>query len=490
MAEDVVVGLDIGTQSSKLVACRADGGIVAEERIAHDTMRPHPGHFEQDAEAVWWHDVVTLLRRIGERDDLRPQALAISALGPSSVPTDESGAPLRPGILYGIDTRARDEIAALEARYGRAAIVAASGSAVSSQSPVPKLLWLKAHEPEVHAAMRRWFTAQSWVVHRLTGAFVIDPHSASQCVPLFDCGKGAWREDVWADLFPGQPMPRLAWPNEIVGALTAEAAKAVGLTAGIPVVAGSIDAWSEAYSAFADDPGTGMIMYGSTYFFIANTPSFVSSEHFWGTRGMKPGVFCLAGGMATGGIVLNWLSKLFSVEVGEVVRRALARISGPSALLATPYLSGERTPFFDPDVRATLFGMDFDTDADAVFAAFVLGMALASRDNLDAMHAEIGSVPDYVAVGGGAASEPLLQLISDVTGVVQRVPRRTVGAALGDARLAAEAIGWEVSRDAWNPIARLVEPGAGAKDRYAPMFARFKGLYRVTQPLQLPGGML
>ena len=116
--------------------------------------------------------------------------------------------------------------------------------------------------------------------------------------------------------------------------------------------------------------------------------------------------------------------------------------------------------------------------------AFVLGLALAVRDNLHAMHEEIGGGRDYAAVGGGAESMPLLQLISDVAGVTQSVPRRTIGAALGDARLAAEAIGWEVSAAAWNPIERIIRPEVGATAHDA-MFARFKELHRATKHLAL-----
>ncbi len=488
MAEEVVVGLDVGTQSAKVVACRADGTIVAEERVAHGVSRPAPGQFEQDAETVWWADVATLLKRLATRDDLTIRALCVSAIGPTALPTGADGTPLRPGILYGIDTRAQAEIAALDDRYGRDATVKVCGSAISVQSPVPKLLWLKRHEPEVFAAMRRWFTAHAWLAFKLTGTYAVDHHSASQFVPLYDGANARWREEIWSDLLPGVAIPALVWPGSTIGMLTADAAASTGMPAGLPVVMGTVDAWSEAYSAFGDAPGTGMIMYGSTYMFLANSDRFVASSRFWGTRGVRPGSFSLAGGMATGGLVLDWLAKLFSTDVKNVLDRALAGAVGPESLLAMPYLTGERTPFADPDVRAALFGLDLDTDADAVFRAFVLGLALAVRDNLHAMHEEIGSAPDYVAVGGGAASLPLLQLISDVTGVTQKVPRRTIGAALGDARLAAETLGWEVSAEVWNPIERTVRPSPGAAQRYEPMYARFKELYRSTRHLEIRGG--
>lgn len=485
MPTDVVVGLDVGTQSAKLVACNAAGEIVAEERVAHGVSRPHPGYFEQDAETVWWRDVAVLLRRLAERPDLRPQALCVSAIGPCALPADEGGAPLRPGILYGIDTRARVEVAELERRHGGPEGVRICGSAISSQSPIPKLLWLKAHEPEVFAATRRFFTAHSWLAHRLSGVNAMDHHSASQCPPVYDVAGARWREAVWSELLPDMRLPALVWPGEIVGAVNAAASAATGLPTGLPVVMGTVDAWSEAYSAYADAPGTAMIMYGSTYFFVANSARFSPSARFWGTRSVRPDVFSLAGGMATGGLVLNWLARLFATDVKTVLDAALAG-PGPTDLLAMPYLSGERTPFADPDVRAVLFGMDLDTGRDAICRAFVLGLALACRDNLDAMRAEGGGAQEYSAVGGGATSLPLLQLISDVAGIAQVVPRRTIGAALGDARLAAEALGWPTPRAAWNPVERMVRPADGARAAYDAMFARFKELYAATRHLQAP----
>lgn len=487
MTIDVVIGLDVGTQSSKLVACAAGGEIVAEERIAHAVSRPGPGRFEQDAQRVWWHDVVELLKRLAAHPELRPQALCVSAIGPTALPTDAGGAPLRPGILYGIDTRAREEVIELRRRLGERAAVAICGSAISSQSPLPKLLWLQKHEPRVFAAMRRWFTAHAWLAFKLTDAYAIDHHSASQSPPLYDVPAACWRDEMWSELLPGVEAPALVWAGERIGGLTQAAATATGLPAGLPVVMGTVDAWSEAYSVYADAPGATMIMYGSTFFFVAETDRFVASERLWGTRSVRRQSFSLAGGMATGGLVLDWLAKLFATDVGTVLTAALQAGNAPSPTIALPYLSGERTPFSDHDVRAVIYGLDLDAGRDEVCRAFVQGLALAVRDNLDAMRAEAGG-RHYVAVGGGASSIPFLQLVCDVAGIDQIVPARTIGAALGDARLAAESLGWPTPQASWNPTAQVVRSGDGARATFDVNYQRFKDLYRTTKPLQLRQG--
>ncbi|MEI6727905.1 MAG: FGGY family carbohydrate kinase, partial [Actinomycetes bacterium] len=129
-------------------------------------------------------------------------------LGPCVVIAGEDGRPLRPAILYGIDARAVDEIAELTARFGAAEILARGGSPLTTQSAGPKLLWLARHEPALWSQARRFFTAGSWLVHRLTGEYVLDHHSASQCGPLYDERENRWADDWAAVTAPGLPLPR------------------------------------------------------------------------------------------------------------------------------------------------------------------------------------------------------------------------------------------------------------------------------------------
>src|SRR5690606_6404998 len=152
-------------------------------------------------------------------------------------------------ILYGVDTRAVAEIAELEARYGAEQIVARGGSRLTTQAVGPKLAWLVRHEPEVWAATRRVTTASSFAVLRLTGAYVLDHHTASQWDPLYDLRAGAWIEDRAAEIAPGVALPPLLWPGELAGVVDERGARETGIPAGTPVAAGTVDAWAEALSA-------------------------------------------------------------------------------------------------------------------------------------------------------------------------------------------------------------------------------------------------
>src|SRR5688572_30087230 len=153
MAGELLLGVDIGTYSSKGVICAPDGEVLAEATIEHGLNLPRPGWAEHDAEAIWWGEFVALTRMLlGERingEDIG--GVAVSAIGACVLPVDAQGHPLRQGILYGIDTRATDEIGWLNERFGEEPMFDLGGMALTSQAIGPKILWILRQVPEVFA---------------------------------------------------------------------------------------------------------------------------------------------------------------------------------------------------------------------------------------------------------------------------------------------------------------------------------------------------
>jgi xylulokinase len=476
---ELLLGIDVGTASSKAVLARPDGTVVARAQREHALSMPRPGHAEHDADAVWWADVAGLARELSAHGP--PAAVCISGLGPCLLPCDASGAPLRPAILYGIDTRATAEIAELTERYGSDAIVARGGSALSSQAVGPKLLWLRRHEPDVWARTARWYMASSYAVARLTGEYVLDHHSASQCDPLYDLAGEHWAEDWAAEIAPGLALPRLAWPGEPAGAVTVAAAAETGIPAGTPVMAGTIDAWAEAFSVGVRRPGDLMLMYGSTLFFVHVCDRAVTHPLLWATAGVEPHSRSLAAGMATSGVITGWFRDLVGGPPWERLEsEAAASPAGARGLLALPYFAGERTPVFDPDARGVLAGLTLSHTRGDVYRAIYESIAFGVRHNLGAFEAAVGAPGRVVAVGGGTKASLWTQIVSDVAKIGQAIPREAVGAAYGDALLAAIGAGLVAPETDWTDTAVTVEPDPLVAERYDSLYEDYLRLYPAT----------
>ena len=166
-------------------------------------------------------------------------------------------------------------------------------------------------------------------VARLTGEYVLDHHTASQCDPLYDINAFDWNHEWVDDLVPGLRMPRLAWPGEVVGTVDPRAAAETGLPVGTPVVAGTIDAWAEAFSVGVRRPGDVMLMYGSTMFLVQVLPGLRTSPLLWTTAGVEPGSRTFAAGMATSGSLTAWVQELTGgTSFDELVRGGVRHSAG------------------------------------------------------------------------------------------------------------------------------------------------------------------
>lgn len=481
----LLIGIDIGTASSKGVLVRSDGTVVATAVRPHAVDMPRAGWFEHDAVTTWWADFCALAGELAARADGPLGGLAVSGIGPCLLPADEDGQPLRPAILYGVDTRATAQIAAQNARFGPERVLERCHAPLTSQAIGPKMAWLADHEPDVRARTRRWFMASSYLTFRLTGRYVLDHHSASQSVPLYAPAEHGWNTQ-WCELIaPGVEFPELAWSTEVIGEVTPAAAGLTGLPAGLPVLAGTVDAWAEAASVGVTRPGDMMVMYGTTMFLVAVTERPYAAPGLWGTVGTLPGTSCLAAGMATSGAITGWLAELTGADYAELTAEAARTPPGAEGLLMLPYFAGERTPLFDPYARGVLTGLTLQHGRGHLYRAALEGIALGVRHNLDTMRAAGADPRRLVAVGGGTNGGLWTSIVSDVLGRPQEIPVHTVGAAYGDAFLAALALGLAKPADitAWNPTATTVTPDPARHRHYAGLYPLYRELYESTRPL-------
>jgi xylulokinase len=257
--------------------------------------------------------------------------MCVSGVGPCLVLCDEHDDPVRPAILYGIDTRASAEITDFTAEFGAEQILQRSGKSLSSQAVGPKIEWVRRYEPEVMARARRWYGSNSFVVAKLTGEYIQDHHTASQCDPLYAIRDFGWNADWAGRILGGLPLPRLVWPADVVGTMTPQAAVQTGIPVNTPIVAGTVDAYAEAFSVGVHNPGDLMLMYGSTMFLVQVLDKFHTNPALWTTTGVEPRTFARAAGTSTAGSLTQWLQKVTGgAPFDELTAEASAGCSIPT----------------------------------------------------------------------------------------------------------------------------------------------------------------
>ncbi|MGI8483310.1 MAG: FGGY-family carbohydrate kinase [Thermomicrobiales bacterium] len=496
MTGSLLIGVDIGTASSKGVLCTPDGEVVASAVIEHQTSFPRPGWAEHDADKIWWNEFAAICRQLlsGPYSGNDVGGVAVSAIGPCMLPVDAMGSPLRPAVLYGIDSRATAEIAWLEEHFGAEEMFALGGSALTSQAVGPKIRWLRQHEPEVFARTAMIQSSSGYVVFRLTGNHVVDRHTASYYTPLFDLEQMKWSSTFADQVIDPSCLPEIRESHEIAGEVTAAASAETGLQIGTPVTVGTMDAAAEALSAGIDDAGDMLIMYGSTLFLVNLSDSPRPDRRIWNTAYCLPGTTAITGGLGTSGLLTTWFRDLIGgggVAPGNdnpdpssyaaLAARAAEIPAGCDGLVCLPYFAGERNPLHDPEARGMFAGLTLRHTQGHLYRSLLEAVGYGFRHNLD-VHREIGAMPKrIVSVGGGTKNELWVQILSDISGITQFLPERTIGASYGDAFLAGLGTGIidnsGVLNAQWVRIARQIEPNPAMAEVYDQTYAIYRNLY-------------
>jgi xylulokinase len=501
MSKSYLLGVDIGTYSSKGVLVTLDGKVAVSYVVPHDMSMPKPGHFEHDADNVWWHDFVEITKHILQESGIDPNqilGIGVSAIGSCVLPIDKDGNPLRSGILYGIDTRAMDEIKYLEDVIKSEDIPTLEGLTLTSQTSGPKILWIRNNEPEVYKKTRWFLTSEAYIVYRLTGVPSIDIYTAGGYAPMFDSKNIGWIEEMEEYITEVERLPDFYWSHEVVGEVTEAAAKITGLAKGTPVIAGTTDAAAEAISAGLAYVGDMMIMFGSTIFFIQKTEKLIRPKKFWASNFMSEGTYAFLGGMSAAGSLTRWFLNEFGWPEkqaekagGQNAYAALAELAsksvpGAKGLVALPYFEGERTPIHDPKAQGILFGLSLKHTRADIYRAILESVAYGIKHNIDEMKQEGVEAKRILSVGGGTKNLVWMQIVSDVAGILMNIPEQNIGASYGDAFMAGLGVGVfddyaDISR--WVTMKHIIKPSTEAKETYDSNYAIYRDLYTTTKPL-------
>jgi len=452
MTDKYLLGIDIGTSSSSGILVDSDLNVVAMAEATHETSYPQPGWAEHDAEGIWWRDFRRLSQELLDRAEVDASEIAsvgVSALHTNMLPLDANGSPLRPAILYGVDTRTQKEIKTLNDRIGTDRILNVCGNQLTFQSVGPKVLWYKRNEPERFKRTETILDATGYLVYKLTDNYTIDHANASFFHPLFDLSDLAWHDEMFeAAGLSMDLLPEPQWASDIAGEVTPAAAEATGLAEGTPVIVGTGDSIASLVGVAAVDDRDAILMYGTTGVIYTTLDSAVTTPELWSFPHCLEDKYVLGGGMATAGAVVRWFKNEFGYEERQraaesrsgpyelLNEKAAAVPPGSDGLVMLPYFSGERTPINDNAARGLFSGLTLSHTKGHLYRAVLEGVGYGFRHHLEVM-ADAGVSPKTVtATGGGAQSQLWRQIVSDITGVTQECVTSPVGSPLGDAYLA------------------------------------------------------
>lgn len=423
------LGLDVGTSSAKVVAVGRDG-----RRIA-DASTPYPTHVdeaaaEQDARQ-WWEAVVASARRVTAGLDIR--AIAVTSQAPTLVAIDADGNPTGPALTW-LDRRATAEAQRI------AEIAPHSRNGADAFFGTAKLLWWAEHRPEVLERASAIVSTNGAIVRRLTGIAILDDTTAS-LMQGFDEELGDFPPVLRAAVPALGLLAPIVPADRVVGELLAGPAVQLGISPGIPVVAGGIDAIGSALEAGALAPGDPLVeMTGFSSVTMLAVPRGTAVPGFIHSRHCLPGTDLLITAQVSAGAAIDWVNGLDPTRDHRDAAEILGR-PRPGRVTMVPSLAGERTPTWNAAARGVISGIDLATDVTDLMLAVMEGNSFALARDLDAMRDAGFAVDHLLSTGGGASSDAWLQVKADVLGVPVVRPAAGHGAAQGAAYLAARAIG-------------------------------------------------
>jgi xylulokinase len=478
---DRILACDVGTSSLKLAVFDRDGTIAGFAARPYATRAPAAGYSEQDP-ADWLSGLAGSVAELdGRGHPAGVAAIAFTGQMSALVPVDGSGTPLRPAMIWS-DVRASREAAEIAAAIGTDAYFDLSGNPPAATYPAAKARWLLRHEPEVLSKTAKILQPKDFIIARLTGAMAIDPSDAS-CTGFLDISGGHWAPALVesAGISP-ELLPELAPSTAIVGKVSAAGAAWSGLPEGLPVVLGGGDGPTTALGVGAAEEGRIYACLGTSAWMsrIATRPSADPARRLVTYRHVLPGLFAPTGSTQNCGNVLDWLVRtLGSAErAGEVITRVLEDVAaGADGLLFLPFLHGERTPFWDPELRGAILGLGYAHGRDHIVRAALEGIAFELRLILDVFREGADGFGEIAVVGGIAENAAVRRLLSEVLAIpVVPILQGAHTTVRGAAMLGALALGIVPSpaeARRWVAVGEKIVPPRGTNPRLESARRRF-----------------
>lgn len=473
------LGIDLGTSGLRALLMTEDGSVVGSSKQVYESEHSRSGWSEQDP-ALWVaaldSAVEELRSRHKEFSDLKAAGVAGQMHGATLL--DSDGKVIRPCILWN-DSRAHEEARELDAAPGVREI---SGNIVFPGFTAPKLAWVKKHEPRNFERVAKVLLPAGYLNFHLTGEHVADM-SDSAGTSWLDVSGRAWSDDLLAaGQMDRSQMPRLVEGCERAGSLRPELASEWGVGGSVAVAGGAGDNAAAACGIGALNEGDGFLSLGTSGVLLAARdgyhPAPESALHTFCHA--VPDRWYQMGVMLSATDSLNWLSQITGRPPPDLTGCLGEDLQGPGRVRFFPYLSGERTPHNDANVRGSFAGLGKDTTQADLARSVLEGVAFGLRDSYEALAGTGANVGRLIAIGGGTRSRYWLKLIATVLNVPLELPEGgEFGAALGATRLAVIAgTGAPVEDVLSEPaIGEQILPEPGLVGEFSDAYGLFRSAY-------------
>lgn len=482
------LGLDLGTSSVKAIIMNEQGDVVASHSISLAISRPHPQWSEQDP-LQWWQATEDAILQLGQHYPMdQIKAIGLSGQMHGAVLLDAQQAVLRPAILWN-DGRSFKQCRALEAQYPQFKKI--TGNLVMPGFTAPKLQWVAEHEPEIFQRIEQVLLPKDFLRWKMSGNFASDMSDSAGTLWL-DMQKRDWSDELLnATGLTRRQMPTLFEGNQITGYLLPDIAKKWQMNQ-VPIIAGGGDNAAGAIGVGVYQPGQAMLSLGTSGVY------FVVSEKFLQNSDNAVHSFChalpntwhLMSVMLSAASCLDWVCQLTGIEnVGAMFKDVEHASFADSPLLFLPYLSGERTPYNNPNAKGVFWGLTHEHQRADLCQAVLEGVSFGLRQGIEVAENAGQFADNIILIGGGAKSDYWRQLLADITGkTLEYRQGGDIGPALGAARLAQLAL---TPTDLSQPILsqpkleKSYTPDLKKHQAYKKKYHAFKKLYSLIETMEI-----
>jgi len=445
------LGLDIGTSGVKAILVDEKGRVRSASTAPLPLSTPRPGWAEQHP-GDWWAATLKATRaalRLSKAPASKVACVGLSGQMHSSVFLDAKGQVIRPALLW-CDGRTTEQCREITAKVGEDNLRAWACNPALEGFTLPKVLWLRQHEPRAFARLAKVVLAKDYIRYRLTGELASEPSDASATL-MYDTAQQRWSAPLLEAVGLDESLlPDVGGSSEVLGRVTATSAKAAGLLEGTPVVGGGADNACGAAGVGLVTPGEAVASWGTSGTVLAPMAEPKVDP------GMRAHTFChvaprtwyVMGVMLTAGGAFAWhrtelcrdLSR--KKDANDLLNAEAARIPiGADGLSFLPYLQGERTPHRDASARGAFVGLTLAHSRAHLTRAVLEGICFGMRDSVSIIRSLVPSLSSLLLTGGGARSLFIRKLQSEVYGLPVVTVNREEGPAYGAALLAAVGAG-------------------------------------------------